>query len=276
MLCGGMAPFCVGLRSPVHCAGAWDGPPVMRCVPRTNRPPWPRRSPHIPRVFVRGGGGSWSSLKRGPGPSANPPHPNACPSLSATPHGTAVSVEEGAAAQHLSISCGGWGLGVGGLPPSPHSIGGKRKFTKGNMDLAVVGTHTFGLLGPRTPPPPNPSPLQENSVPLSCVQEEDEEDPNQPRVVCFNCRMEYVPHTGYCPKCDYGMYEQNWERTMLVDITHRGQNVDQARWCVNDCPGVAGAGGGGGAVARGRAHGVPFAVPPPPGGGGGLRRGLMV
>lgn len=40
--------------------------------------------------------------------------------------------------------------------------------------------------------------------------------------------MEFTPESANCPKCDYGVYEQNKSETYTADIAHNRQTVDQA------------------------------------------------
>lgn len=45
---------------------------------------------------------------------------------------------------------------------------------------------------------------------------------------CHECGMDFEPELGACPKCDFGIYEQNKDLTYTRDIAHDRQTVDQA------------------------------------------------
>jgi len=45
---------------------------------------------------------------------------------------------------------------------------------------------------------------------------------------CHQCGMDFEPECGTCPKCDFGVYDQNKALTYTRDIAHDRQTVDQA------------------------------------------------
>ena len=45
---------------------------------------------------------------------------------------------------------------------------------------------------------------------------------------CQQCGMDFEPECEACPKCDFGVYDQNKTLTYTRDIAHDHQTVDRA------------------------------------------------
>ena len=45
---------------------------------------------------------------------------------------------------------------------------------------------------------------------------------------CQQCGMDFEPESETCPKCDFGIHDQNRLLTLTRDIAHDHQTVDQA------------------------------------------------
>lgn len=53
-------------------------------------------------------------------------------------------------------------------------------------------------------------------------------DRHQSAHQCQQCGMQFPAHEKQCPKCDYGIFDHNRNRTFSVDIAHNLQTIDQA------------------------------------------------